>query len=160
MRDYYKIFKVSKNANIKEITNSYNKFKMNNQLSVDIQTMYDILSNVDTRKKYDELINKYNTLKNINRPFFGYDFDELYIKSYTNIQYEKKKYYIEDGMYLIYEKKVIDGKINKSYYIEIDGKIKLISEEKLNKIKNEYYNQKQINSELLKDSSHNKVLPK
>ena len=160
MRDYYKIFKVSKNANIKEITNSYNKFKMNNQLSVDIQTMYDILSNVDTRKKYDELINKYNTLKNINIPFFGYDFDELYIKSYTNIQYEKKKYYIEDGMYLIYEKKVIDGKINKSYYIEIDGKIKLISEEKLNKIKNEYYNQKQINSELLKDSSHNKVLPK
>ena len=78
----------------------------------------------------------------------------------ANIQYEKKKYYIEDGMYLIYEKKVIDGKINKSYYIEIDGKIKLISEEKLNKIKNEYYNQKQINSELLKDSSHNKVLPK
>ena len=160
MKDYYQIFKINRNASIKEITNSYNKFVLDNQLSIEIQHIYNILCDSDKRQQYDDLLNKYNKLIDIKIPFFGYDFDEKYVQSYKNIQYEKKRYYIDSGIYLIYEKKIIDGKIDKTYYIEINGKLKLLSEDKINKLKNEYYNKKQVNSELLKDTTHNKVLPK
>jgi len=153
MKDYYKVFKVNKNANLKEITESYNKLKNSNQISYEINKMYDILSNKNKREKYDELLEKHNKLLIIKIPFFGYDFDEKYTT------YEKKKYLIDNNMYLISEKSNVNGKVDKKYYVEIDGKTKLLSEEIINKLKNEYY-KKHENSELLKDSTPNKVLPK
>jgi curved DNA-binding protein CbpA len=134
-------------------TSIRNKLKKNNQLSIEINKMYDILSNNAKREKYDELLEKHNKLLLIKIPFFGYDFDEKYTT------YEKKKYLIDNNIYLISEKNIVNGRVDKKYYIEIEGKTKLLSEEIINKLKNEYY-KKQENSELLKDSTPNKVLPK
>ena len=108
------------------------------------------------RKKYDESIKK-NILSFIKIPFFGYDFDEKYVKEYSSL--EQKRYLIDSNKFLIYEKENINGKIIKNYYIEHNGKKELISEEKIRKLKEEYY-EKSSSPRLLKDSSLNKVLSK
>ena len=53
---------------------------------------------------------------------------------------EIKRYKIDDSRYLIYKKSNLNGIINKNYYIEKDGKIELIPENKINKIKESFLN--------------------
>lgn len=156
MKNYYQILGVKINASSKEIETEYLKLKVSNQITSKIQYIYNILSDYHLRKKYDESIKK-NILSYIKIPFFGYDFDEKYVKEYSSL--EQKRYLIENNKFLIYEKENINGKIIKSYYIEQDGKKELISDEKIKKLKEEYY-EKSASPRLLKDSSLNKVLSK
>ena len=154
MKNYYKIFGVDKNASSKEIERIYNNYKSSGKLTVELQNIYNILSEYHSRRKYDDTL-RFLTIK---IPFFGYDFDEKYVETYTT--YEKKRYYIDTNRYLIYEKSTANGKINKKYYIENNGKIEQLSDESIQKIKEEYLNKNTSSSHSLKDSTHNKVLQK
>ena len=156
MKNYYQVLGIKINASSKEIDTEYLKLKSSNQVTSEIQTIYNTLSNYHLRKKYDESIKK-NILSFIKIPFFGYDFDEKYVKEYSSL--EQKRYLIDSNKFLIYEKENINGKIIKNYYIEHNGKKELISEEKIRKLKEEYY-EKSSSPRLLKDSSLNKVLSK
>ena len=158
MKNYYTIFGVNKNASSKEIEQIYNNYKMSNVLTMELEYIYNILSDYHSRRKYDSYLENINKLLFIKIPFFGYDFDEKYIESYKRA--EKKRYHIDGNKYLIYEKLNINGKINKKYYIENNGKIEQLSNESIQKIKDEYLNMNNCSSPLLKDSTHNKVLPK
>jgi curved DNA-binding protein CbpA len=158
MKNYYTIFGVSKNATSKEINEIYNNYKSTNQLTVELDKIYNILSDYHSRRNYDSYIEKTNKLLFIKIPFFGYDFDEKYIKSFS--KYEKKRYHIDGNRYLIYEKSIIEGNINKKYYIENNGKIELLSEDNIKKIKEEFLTKNTSSSPLLKETTHNKVLPK
>jgi hypothetical protein len=172
MKDYYQIFGVSRNSTQEEIEENYNKFKKSNQLSVEIYNIYHILNNTIKRKKYNELYDKINSLSSFKIPFFAYDFDEKYICTL-----EQKRYLISDGKYLIYDKETKNGKIMKNYYIEHNGKLDIISENAIKKLKEEYYTQRtqeqktqeqktqeqktsEQKSPLLKETILNKVLPK
>ena len=162
MKDYYQIFGIKKDSTQDEIDIKYNKFKKDNQLSVEIYNIYHILNNPTKRKKYDELYQKIQSLSPLKIPYFGYDFDEIYINNF-----EQKRFLIKKNTYLIYEKENKNGKITKNYYIEHDGKLEAISETKIQQLKNEYYEQKlqeqklsEQKSTLLKDSILYKVLPK
>jgi len=152
MKDYYQIIGVKRDATQEEIEVAYNKIKKSNQLTSEIYNIFNVLNNGVKRKKYDELYKKIQSLSSCNIPFFGYDFDEKYVNSF-----EYKRYLINNDRYLIYEKENKDGQITKNYYIEHNGKLELLSENKIKKLKEEYYEQK---SHLLKDSLLNKVLPK
>lgn len=154
MKNYYTKFGIDRNATSKEIEQKYNKYVSDGNLTTELKNIYEILSDYHSRRKYD---NTLNFLK-INIPFFGYDFDEKYVETYKS--YEKKRYYIDTNRYLIYEKSNLNGKIIKKYYIEDDGKIQQLSEESIKKIKEEYMNKNTSSPHLLKDSTHNKVLPK
>jgi DnaJ-class molecular chaperone len=152
MKNYYQIMGINKNATTEEIKQTYNKIKMSNQLTVDIHAGYHILNDKTKRKIYDELCDKIKSLSKYKVPFFGYDFDEKYTHSF-----EQKRYLIDNNRYLIYEKENNNGTIIKNYYIEDNGKLNILSENDIKKIKKEYYEQKSL---LLKDSLLNKVLPK
>jgi hypothetical protein len=154
MKNYYKIFGVDKNASSKEIDQIYSKYKSDGKLTIELQNIYNILSDYHSRRKYDDTI---NFLK-IKIPFFGYDFDEKYVETFTT--YEKKRYYIDGNRYLIYEKSNHNGKVIKKYYIENNGKIEKLSDESIQQIKEEYMNKNSSSPNLLKDTTHNKVLPK
>jgi curved DNA-binding protein CbpA len=154
MKNYYTIFGVNKNASSKEIDQVYTKYKSDGNLTKELQNIYNILSDYHSRRRYDDTL-KYLKIK---IPFFGYDFDEKYVETYST--YEKKRYYIDTNRYLIYEKSNVSGKITKKYYIENNGKIEQLSDESIQKIKEEYVNKNSSSPRLLKDSTHNKVLPK
>jgi curved DNA-binding protein CbpA len=158
MKNYYKIFGISKNATSKEIDQIYNSYKLSGKLTVELEQIYNILSDYHSRRKYDETYETMKKLTIFKIPFFGYDFDEKYTQTYN--MFEKKRYYIDKNRFLIYEKSNIDGKINKKYYIENNGKIEQLSDESIRKIKEEYINKSGSSSPLLKDTTHNKVLPK
>jgi len=152
MKDYYQIIGIKRDASQEEIDFLYQKYKKTNQLTSEVYNIFAVLNNTIKRKKYDELIKKIQALSSCNIPFFGYDFDEKYVNTF-----EQKRYLINNDKYLIYEKECRNGQIIKSYYIEYNGKLELLSENKIKKLKEEYYEQK---SHLLKDSPLNKVLPK
>jgi len=154
MKNYYTIFGVNKNASSKEIDQVYTKYKSDGNLTKELQNIYNILSDYHSRRRYDDTL-KYLKIK---IPFFGYDFDEKYVETYST--YEKKRYYIDTNRYLIYEKSNVSGKITKKYYIENNGNIEQLSDESIQKIKEEYVNKNGSSPRLLKDSTHNKVLPK
>jgi curved DNA-binding protein CbpA len=154
MKNYYTIFGVNKKASSKEIDQIYNKYKTDGKLTIELQHIYNILSDYHSRRNYDDTLN----FLRINIPFFGYDFDEKYIETYKS--FEKKRYHIDTNRYLIYEKSNVNGKIIKKYYIETDGNIQQLSEDSIKKIKEEYMNKNTSSPHLLKDSTHNKVLPK
>ena len=136
MKDYYEIIGVKKDASQEDIETVYKNMKNSNQLSSELYNIFSVLTNVAKRKKYDELCKKIELLTSTNISYFGYDFDE---KNINSVEY--KKYLID----------------NKKYYIENNGKLELISENKIKKIKEVYYSQ---NSHLLKDTLLNKVLSK
>ena len=154
MKNYYTIFGVNKNASSKEIDQVYTKYKSDGNLTKELQNIYNILSDYHSRRRYDDTL-KYLKIK---IPFFGYDFDEKYVETYS--KYEKKRYHIDTNRYLIYEKSNLSGKITKKYYIENNGNIEQLSDESIQKIKEEYVNKNSSSPRLLKDSTHNKVLPK
>jgi curved DNA-binding protein CbpA len=158
MKNYYTIFGVNKNATSKEINEIYNNYKSTNKLTVELDKIYNILSDYHNRRKYDEYLENINKLLFIKIPFFGYDFDEKYTTSFS--KYEKKRYHIDGNKYLIYEKSNIKGIINKKYYIENNGKIEQLSDDSIRKIKEEYLTKNISSSPLLKETTHNKVLPK
>lgn len=158
MKNYYTIFGVSKNTTSNEIDKIYDIYKSSGQLTVELEQIYNVLSDYHSRRKYDTYLEKTNKLLFIKIPFFGYDFDEKYIESYK--QFEKKRFHIDGNRYLIYEKSNVEGKINKKYYIENNGKIDQLSDESIKKIKEEFLSKNTASSPLLKDSTHNKVLPK
>jgi hypothetical protein len=119
------------------------------------------------REKYNELYDKIQSFTSLRIPFFAYDFDE----KYTN-KFIQKRYPINNDRYLIYEKEIINGIITKNYYIEYNGKLKIISENMIKKLKDEYYEKKiqeyklqeqkssELKTSLLKDNLINTVLPK
>lgn len=154
MKNYYTKFGIDKNATSKEIEQKYNNYKLSGNLTTELKNIYDTLSDYHSRRKYDDTL---NFLK-INIPFFGYDFDERYVETYKS--YEKKRYHIDTNRYLICEKSNINGKVIKKYYIENDGKIQQLSDESIKKLKEEYMNKNTSSPLSLKDSTHNKVLPK
>jgi hypothetical protein len=154
MKNYYTKFGIDRNATSKEIEQKYNKYVSDGNLTTELKNIYEILSDYHSRRKYD---NTLNFLK-INIPFFGYDFDERYVETYKS--YEKKRYHIDTNRYLIYEKSNINGKVIKKYYIENDGILEQLSDESIKKIKEEYMNKNTSSPHSLKDSTHNKVLPK
>lgn len=136
MKDYYQIFGIKKDATQNEIYLIFDKLKKSNQLTIEKYNIYHILNNPIKRKKYDELYQKIKALSLFKIPFFGYDFDETYVNTY-----EQKRYLINDR-YLIYEKENRNGTIIKNYYIEHNGKLEIIPENKIQKLKEEYYKQK------------------
>jgi len=158
MKNYYEIFGVKKDATTKEINEMYNKYKSNGNLTVELDRIYNILNEYHSRRKYDDSLQHLNTLSFIKIPFFGYDFDEKYIKSYST--YEKKRYHIEKNKYLIYEKHYDNGKINKKYYVEDNGKVELLSDESIRKLKEVYFEKNSPSPNLLKETATNRVLPK
>ena len=154
MKNYYTKFGIDKNATSKEIEQQYNKYKLRGNLTPELKNIYDTLSDYHSRRKYDDTLN----FLRINIPFFGYDFDERYVKTYKS--FEKKRYHIDANRFLIYEKSNLNGKIIKKYYIENDGIVQELSDESIKKIKEEYINKITSSPHSLKDLTHNKVLPK
>lgn len=169
MKDYYQIFGITRNSTQDEIETKYNKIKKSNQLTVEIYNIYHILSNSAKREKYNELYDKIQSLSSLKIPFFGYDFDE----KYTNLL-SHKRYPIDNNRFLIYEKENKNGKIIKNYYIEANGKLNILTENIIKKLKDEYYEKKlqesktypelktstETKTTLLKDYLLNTVLPK
>jgi curved DNA-binding protein CbpA len=167
MKDYYQIFGVSRNSTQEQIETNYIKIKKANQLTLELYNIYHILSNPIKREKYNELYDKIQSLSSLKIPYFAYDFDE----KYTNIL-TYKRYPIDNNRFLIYEKENKDGKIIKNYYIEINSKLNILSENTIKKLKEEYYQQKspeqkspeqksiELKSTLLKDYLLNTVLQK
>jgi len=169
MKNYYQIFKVNRNSTQDEIRNMYNNYKKSNQLTVEIYNIYNILNNPTKREKYNELYDKIESLSSFKIPFFAYDFDESYTHTFV-----QKRYPIDNNRFLIYERENNNGKITKNYYIEFDGKLTILSENKIKKLKEEYYEQKSQESKsspelkrstdsktsILKDNLLNSVLPK
>lgn len=165
MKDYYQIFGAKRDSTQEEIDNIFDSFKKSNQLTVEIYNIYHILCNPTKRKKYNDLYDKIESLSTLKIPFFGYDFDEKYISTF-----EQKRYLIDNNKYLIYDKENRNGVISKNYYIETNGKLEIIPENTIKKLKAEYYEQKiqesktsenkSPRSPILKDTLLNKVLQK
>jgi DnaJ-class molecular chaperone len=149
MINYYKILGVNKLSKTEEIEERYTALKNTSSVTPIITESYDILRDYHSRKKYDELyeIKAKYSLSNI--PFFGYDFSETAVSPTSQNNGEIKRYKIDDTRFLLYEKKNENGQMIKKFYIEINGKIDLISEDKIQKIKKEYYDT--IKKDLLKD---------
>ena len=137
MKDYYQIFGVNRNSTQEQIETIYIKIKKSNQLTVELYNIYHILSNSTKREKYNELYDKIQSLSSLKIPYFAYDFEEKYTNSLIY-----KRYPIDNNRYLIYEKENRNGNIIKNYYIETDGKLMLISENAIQKLKDEYYENK------------------
>ena len=137
MKDYYQIFGVNRNSTQEEIGIVFNKFKKLNQLTIEKYNIDHVLSNTIKREKYNELYDKIQSLSSLKIPFFAYDFDEKYTNLLTH-----KRYLIDNNKYLIYDKETKNGKTIKNYYIEIDGKLTLISENTIKKLKEEYHEKK------------------
>lgn len=149
MINYYKILGVNKLSKTEEIEERYTALKNTSTITPITTEAYNILRDYHSRKKYDELyeIKAKYSLSNI--PFFGYDFSETAVSPTPQNNGEIKRYKIDDTRYLLYEKKNENGQITKRFYIEINGKIDLISEDKIQKIKKEYYDT--LKKDLLKD---------
>ena len=162
MKNYYKILGVNKLSTNQEINNRYILLKNTNNLNDIITDAYNILNDYHSRRKYDELLEKYNKYSIFNISFFGYDFDERNKIDSSNVSTENngeiKRYKIDNNRFLLYEKRNENGIIIKKFYIEINGKTDLIPDNKINELKNEYYESHK--KELLKDKYINKVLTK
>jgi curved DNA-binding protein CbpA len=137
MKDYYQIFGVNRNATYVEIEEHYNKIKKSNQLTLEMYNIYHILNNPLKREKYNELFDKIQSLSSLKIPFFAYDFDEKYTRNFI-----QKRYPIDNNRYLIYDKENRNGKIIKNYFIEVNGKLSVLSENTIKKLKEEYYEKK------------------
>ena len=137
MKDYYQIFGVNRNSTQEEIGIVFNKFKKLNQLTIEKYNIDHVLSNTIKREKYNELYDKIQSLSSLKIPFFAYDFDEKYTNLLTH-----KRYPIDNNKFLIYEKENRNGQIIKNYYIETDGKLNLLSENTIKKLKEEYHEKK------------------
>jgi hypothetical protein len=150
-----------------EINDKYHNYLTNNQNSKKIDEAFYILNDYHRRRKYDTLLEKRSVFSIFKVPFFGYDFDEKYVKNYSNNNKvvvnsaygEIKRYKIDDKKYIIYEKKNINGIVDKLYYLEVDGVREVISKDKIDQIKKDYYKNSEKNSEnsgkLLKDKPIN-----
>jgi len=161
MKNYYKILGVNKLSTNQEINDRFLVLKNSNSLNNIIMDAYNILNNYHSRRKYDELLEKYSKYSIFNISFFGYDFDEqqkINSPNSTENNGEIKRYKIDNNRYLLYEKRNENGHIIKKFYIEINGKSELIPDNKINELKNEYYQTHK--KELLKDKYINKVLTK
>jgi curved DNA-binding protein CbpA len=162
MKNYYKILGVNKLSTNQEINDKYILLKNTNNVNDIIIDAYNILNDYHSRRKYDELLEKYNKYSIFNISFFGYDFDERNKINSSNISSENngeiKRYKIDNNRFLLYEKRNENGIIIKKFYIEINGKTDLIPDNKINELKNEYYESHK--KELLKDKYINKVLTK
>jgi DnaJ-class molecular chaperone len=166
MKNYYKILGVNKLSTNQEIKDRFLLLKTKNSLNNIIIDAYTILDDYHSRRKYDELLEQYSKYSIFNISFFGYDFDERNkittspsaSSGSTENNGEIKRYKIDNNRYLLYEKRNENGIIIKKFYIEINGKTDLIPDNKINELKNEYY---EIHKkELLKDKYINKVLTK
>jgi curved DNA-binding protein CbpA len=144
MSNYYEIIGLNKLASTEEIIKQYTLLKELNKLNEKIEEAFIVLTDYHRRKKYDNILEKKNIFSIFKIPFFGYDFDEKYIKNYNKIVVENKygeikRFKVDDKKFLVSEKQNINGKDTKVYYIETDGKKEMITEETINKIKNSYY---------------------
>ena len=155
MKDYYQIFGVNRNSTQEEIDIIFNKIKKLNQLTIEMYNIYHVLSNTTKREKYNELYDKIQSLSSLKIPFFGYDFDEKYTNLLTH-----KKYLIDNNKYLIYDKETRNGKTIKNYYIEIDGKLSLLSENTIRKLKEEYHEKKTQEQKSQEQKSQEQKSPK
>ena len=153
MINYYKILGVNNFATTLEIEERYNLLKNTSSVSSLISDAYDVLHDYHKRKNFDELLEKKQKYSLFNIPFFGYNFSETPVSPRVYNNGEIKRYKIDDTRYLLYEKKNENGQIIKSYYIEINGKIDSIPENKIKKLKNEYY--ETVKNESLKDKHIN-----
>jgi curved DNA-binding protein CbpA len=172
MINYYNILGVSKTASMNEIKEIFDILKTNKKINEKMIEAYDILSDYHRRRKYDEIIEKKSKLAQFNIPFFGNDYgDEYYISKSSsfysnnpNIEVKEetksqqiKKYKLSENTYLIYEKINNNGTVEKKYYLESNGNKEMIPENKINKLKEEYYKNTSTIS-LLKDKPIYKVL--
>jgi len=146
MSNYYQILGLTKLASTEEIIKKYNLIKEQNKLNDKIEEAFFVLTDYHRRKKYDNILEKKSIFSIFKIPFFGYDFDEKYVKNYNsnkntvNNKYgELKRYKVDDKKYLVSEKQNINGKDTKVYYIETDGVKEIIPDETIHKIKNSYY---------------------
>ena len=162
MKNYYKILGLNKLSTNQEIKDRFLLLKNTNSLNNIIIDAYNILSDYHSRRKFDELLEKYSKYSIFNISFFGYDFDERNKINSSNVSTENngeiKRYKIDNNRFLLYEKRNENGVIIKKFYIEINGKTDLIPDNKINELKNEYYESHK--KELLKDKYINKVLTK
>jgi DnaJ-class molecular chaperone len=162
MKNYYKILGVNKLSTNQEIKDRYLVLKNTNSLNEIIIDAYNILNDYHSRRKFDELLEKYSKYSIFNISFFGYDFDERNkinsLTTSTENNGEIKRYKIDNNRFLLYEKRNENGIIIKKFYIEINGKTDLIPDNKISELKNEYYESHK--KELLKDKYINKVLTK
>ena len=145
MSNYYEIIGLNKLASTEEIIKQYTLLKEQNKSNEKIEEAFFILTDYHRRKKYDNILEKKNIFSIFKIPFFGYDFDEKYVKNYnknvvvSNKYGEIKRFKVDDKKFLVSEKQNINGKDTKIYYIETDGKKEMITEETINKIKSSYY---------------------
>ena len=145
MSNYYEIIGLNKLASTEEIIKQYASLKELNKLNEKIEEAFFVLTDYHRRKKYDSILEKKSVFSIFKIPFFGYDFDEKYVKNYNknvvvNNKYgEIKRFKVDDKKYLVSEKQNINGKDTKVYYIETDGVKEMITEEIINKIKSSYY---------------------
>jgi curved DNA-binding protein CbpA len=144
MSNYYEIIGLNKLASTEEIIKQYNLLKEQNKSNEKIEEAFFILTDYHRRKKYDNILEKKSIFSIFKIPFFGYDFDEKYVKNYNKVVIENrygeiKRFKVNDKKYLVSEKQNINGKDTKVYYIETDGKKEMITEETINKIKSSYY---------------------
>jgi curved DNA-binding protein CbpA len=144
MSNYYEIIGLNKLASTEEIIKQYTLLKEQHKSNEKIEEAFFILTDYHRRKKYDSILEKKSIFSIFKIPFFGYDFDEKYIKNYNKIIIENKygeikRFKVDDKKYLVSEKQNINGKDTKVYYIETDGKKEMITEETINKIKSTYY---------------------
>ena len=137
MSNYYEIIGLNKLASTEEIIKQYALLKELNKLNEKIEEAFFVLTDYHRRKKYDSILDKKSIFSIFKIPFFGYDFDEKYVKNYnknvvvSNKYGEIKRFKVDD--------KNINGKDTKVYYIETDGVKEMITEETINKIKSSYY---------------------
>ena len=145
MSNYYEIIGLNKLASTEEIIKQYASLKELNKLNEKIEEAFFVLTDYHRRKKYDNILEKKSMFSIFKIPFFGYDFDEKYVKNYnknvvvSNKYGEIKRFKVDDKKFLVSEKQNINGKDTKIYYIETDGKKEMITEETINKIKSSYY---------------------
>jgi curved DNA-binding protein CbpA len=145
MSNYYEIIGLNKLASTEEIIKQHALLKELNKLNEKIEEAFFVLTDYHRRKKYDSILEKKSLFSIFKIPFFGYDFDEKYVKNYNknvvvNNKYgEIKRFKVDDKKFLVSEKQNINGKDTKIYYIETDGKKEMITEESINKIKSTYY---------------------
>jgi curved DNA-binding protein CbpA len=167
MSNYYDILGIKKTATMDEINDKYHNYLSSNQNTKKIDEAFYVLNDYHRRRKYDTLLEKRSVFSIFKVPFFGYDFDEKYVKNYSNNNKvvvnsaygEIKRYKIDDKKYIIYEKKNINGIVDKLYYLEVDGVREVISKDKIDQIKKDYYKNSEKTSEnsgkLLKDKPIN-----
>ena len=144
MSNYYDILGIKRTATMNEINTLYHNLVENNKINKKIDEAFYVLNDYHRRRKYDSLLEKRNIFSMFKIPFFGYDFDEKYVKNYnkntvvSNKYGEIKRFKVDDKKFLVSEKQNINGKDTKIYYIETDGKKEMITEETINKIKSSY----------------------